>query len=104
MTPAPGETILEVLRRTEFVVSSESATPVNPTPRLFVRRERAKDYQLEAIAYMSVSGTSPGKMAAVTGLSEPYITRLLSGKQNKTFNKLRDEYKERNLKNVVRPI
>ncbi len=43
-------------------------------------------------------------MAAVTGLSESYITRLLSGKQNKTFNKLRDEYKERNLKNVVRPI
>ena len=53
---------------------------------------------------MSVSGTSPGEMAAVTGLSEPYITRLLSGKQNKTFNKLRDEYKERNLKNAVRPI
>ena len=42
-------------------------------------------------------------MAAVTGLSEPYITRLLSGKQNKTFNKLRDD-RLRNLKNVVRPI
>ncbi len=43
-------------------------------------------------------------MAAVTGLSESYITRLLSGKQNKTFNRLRDEYKERNLKNAVGPI
>ena len=53
---------------------------------------------------MSVSGTSPGEMAAVTGLSETYITRLLSGKQNKTFNKLRDDYKAMVLKNVVRPI
>ena len=104
MTPARGETILEVLRRTEFVVSSEPTTPVNPTFAPPARRERAKDYQLEAIARMSVSGTSPGEMAAVTGLSEPYITRLLSDKHNKTFNKLRDEYKERNLKNLVGPI
>ena len=104
LTPAPGETILEVLRRTEFVVSSEPTTPVNPTFGPPARRERAKDYQLEAIARMSVSGNSSDKMAAVTGLSEPYITRLLSGKQNKTFNKLRDEYKERNLKNLVGPI
>ncbi len=103
LTPAPGETILEVLRRTEFVVSSEPTTPVDPTFGSPARRERAKDYQLEAIAYMSVSGTSPGQMAAVTGLSETYITRLLSGKQNKTFNKLRDD-KLQNLKNVVRPI
>ncbi len=84
-------------------MSSEPTTSVNPTPRLFVRRERAKDYQLEAIARMSVSGTSPGEMAAVTGLSEPYITRLLSDKHNKTFNRLRDE-KLQNLKNVVEPI
>ena len=42
-------------------------------------------------------------MAVVTGLSEPYITRLLSGKQNKSFNKLRDD-KLQNLKNAVRPI
>ncbi len=104
MTPARGETILEVLRRTEFVVSSEPTTPVNPSFGPPAQRERAKHYQLEAIARMSVSGTSPGEMAAVTGLSEPYITRLLSGKQNKTFNKLRDEYKERNLKNLVGPI
>ncbi len=65
---------------------------------------RAKHYQLEAIAYLSVSGTSPGKIAAVMGLSEPYITRLLSGKQNKTFNRLRDDYKTQYLKNLVRPI
>ncbi len=43
-------------------------------------------------------------MATVTGLSEPYITRLLSGKQNKTFNRLRDDYKTQYLKNLVRPI
>ncbi len=43
-------------------------------------------------------------MAAVTDLSESYITRLLSGKQNTTFNKLRDEYKERNLKNAAGTI
>ena len=52
---------------------------------------------------MSVLGTSPGEMAAVTGLSEPYITRLLSGKHNKTFNKLRDD-KLQNLKNAMGPI
>ncbi len=84
-------------------MSSEPTTPVNPTVGPPARRERAKDYQLEAIARMSVSGTSPGEMAAVTGLSEAYITRLLSGKQNKTFNKLRDD-KLQNLKNVVGPI
>ncbi len=48
--------------------------------------------------------TSPGKMATVTGLSEAYISRLLSGKQNKTFNQLRGEYKERNLRNAAGPI
>ena len=85
-------------------MSSSPTTSVNPTFRPPARRERAKDYQLEAIARMSVSGTSPGEMAAVTGLSETYITRLLSGKHNKTFNKLRDEYKERNLKNAVVPF
>ena len=53
---------------------------------------------------MSVSGTSPRKMAAVTDLSESYIIRLLSGKQNKTFNRLRDEYKRKNLKNAVGPF
>ncbi len=84
-------------------MSSEPTTPVNPTFGPPARRERAKDHQLEAIARMSVWGNSPGKMAAVTGLSEPYITRLLSGKQNKTFNKLRDD-KLRNLKNAVWPI
>ncbi len=80
---------------------SSPTTPANPTFGPPARRERAKHYQLEAIAQMSVSGTSPGKMAAVTGFSEPYINRLLSGKQNKTFNKLCDDYKMRNLKNVV---
>ncbi len=83
---------------------SSPRVPVNPTFEPPAQRERAKHYQLEAIAYMSVMGTSPGKMADVTGLSEFYITRLLSGKGNKTFNKLRDEYKERNLRNAVGPI
>ncbi len=84
-------------------MSSSPKVPVNPTFEPPRQRERAKHYQLEAIAYMSVSGTSPGKMADITGLSETYINRLLSGKQNKTFNKLRDE-KLQNLKNVMRPI
>ncbi len=103
MTVTPGETILEVLRRKEFVVSSSLKVPVNPRPEPAPQRERAKHYQLEAIAQMAVSGTSPSKMAAATDLSEPYIIRLLSGKQNKTFNKLRDEYKRKNLKNAVGP-
>ena len=85
-------------------MSSSPRVPVNPTFEPPRQRERAKHYQLEAIAYMSVSGTSPGKMADVTGLSEFYITRLLSSKGNKTFNKLRDEYKRKNLKNAVGPI
>jgi AraC-like DNA-binding protein len=53
---------------------------------------------------MSTWGTSPGKMATVTGLSESYISRLLTDKRNETFNKLRDDYKRKNLKNVVGPI
>ena len=64
-------------------------------------RERAKDYQLEAIARLSVLGTPPATMAATVGLSEPYITRLLSGKHNETFNRLHDDYKRMVLKNVV---
>ena len=82
---------------------SSPTAPVNPTLEPPARRERAKGYQLEAIARMSVLGTSPGEMAAVTGLSEPYITRLLSGKQNKSFNKLRGD-KLQNLKNAVGPV
>ncbi len=104
MTITPGETILEVLRSKEFVVSSSPKVPVNPRPEPPRQRERAKHYQFEAVAYMAVSGTSPSKMAAATDLSESYIIRLLSGKQNKTFNRLRDEYKRKNLKNVVEPI
>ncbi len=100
----PRGTILEVLHRKEFVVPSSSKVPVNPTPYPEPKRERAKHYQLEAIAQMSVWGTSPGKMATVTGLSETYISRLLTDKRNKTFNKLRDEFKRKNLKNVVGPI
>lgn len=65
------------------------------------QRERAKDYQLEAIARLAVLGTPPATMAATVGLSEPYITRLLSGKHNETFNRLHDDYKEMVLKNVV---
>ncbi len=64
-------------------------------------RERAKDYQLQAIARLAVLGTTPAVMSTTVGLSEAYITRLLSGKQNETFNKLHDEYKRLVLKNVV---
>ena len=64
-------------------------------------RERAKDYQLEAIARLAVLGTPPATMAATVGLSEPYVNRLLSGKHNETFNKLHDDYKAQVLKNVV---
>ena len=101
LTVTPGETILELLRSKEFIVSSSPKVPVNPRPEPPAQRERAKHYQLEAIAYMAVSGTSPSKMAAVTDLSESYIIRLLSGKGNKTFNRLRGEYKRENLKNAV---
>jgi hypothetical protein len=104
LTPTPGETILEILRRKEFVVPSSPKVSVNPTFGPPAQRERAKHYQLEAIAHMSVVGTSPGKMADVTGLSENYINRLLTDKRNETFNKLRDEYKRKNLKNAVGPI
>jgi hypothetical protein len=59
---------------------------------------------LEAIAEMSVWGTPIGKMALVTGLSESYINRLLTDKRNTTFNKLREDYKRKGLKNVMGPI
>jgi AraC-like DNA-binding protein len=85
-------------------VPSSPRVPINPTPYPEPKRERAKHYQLEAIAQMSIWGTSPGKMATVTGLSESYISRLLTDKRNETFNKLRDDYKRKNLKNVVGPI
>jgi hypothetical protein len=104
LTRAPGETILEVLHRKEFVVPSSPRASVEPNFRPPAQRERAKYYQLEAIAHMSVEGTSPGEMAATTGLSESYINRLFSDKKNKTFNKLRDEFYRENLKNAVEPI
>jgi hypothetical protein len=53
---------------------------------------------------MSASGTSPGKMAATTGLSEAYITRLLSEKRNTTFNKLLEDHKQKKFENVVGPL
>ena len=84
---------------------SSPRVPVNPTPEPERQRERAKTYQLEAIAEMSVWGTPIGKMADITGLSESYISRLLSGRhQNETFKKLREDYKQKDRKNVVRPI
>lgn len=79
----------------------------NPTasPQTRVRetgqRERARDYQLEAIARLAVLGTPAATMSAVVGLSEPYINHLLSGKQNETFNKIHEGYKRQVLKNVV---
>ena len=93
-----------VLHRKEFVVSSSPKVPINPTPYPEPKRKRAKHYQLEAIAQMAVWGTAISKMADITGLSESYITRLLTGaSRNKTFNKLREEYKRKGLKNVVGP-
>ena len=84
---------------------SSPRVPVNPTLKPEPKRERAKHYQLEAIAQMSVWGTPIGKMADITGLSESYINRLLSGhSRNETFNKLREQYKQKDLKNVVGPI
>ncbi len=84
---------------------SSSRVPINPTPEPERQRERAKTYQLEAIAEMSVWGTPIGKMVAVTGLSESYISRLLTGSsKNETFNKLRDDYKRKDRKNVIGPI
>jgi hypothetical protein len=53
---------------------------------------------------MSVWGAPIGKMATVTGLSESYINRLLTDRRNKTFNKLRDDQKRKDLKNVIGPI
>jgi hypothetical protein len=53
---------------------------------------------------MSASGTSPVEMAAITGLSESYINRLLSEKQNTTFNKLLEDQKRKKFENVVGPI
>jgi hypothetical protein len=78
--------------------------PVNPTPGPDHQRERAKHYQLEVIAEMSTWGTPIGKMATVTGLSESYISRLITDKRNETFNKLREDYKQKDLKSVIGPI
>lgn len=75
--------------------------PVNPTPTPKKERERGKLHQLEAIAQMCTMGTPPGTMAAVTGLSEGYINRLLTDGRNETFNKLRESYLEKNLKTLV---
>ena len=84
---------------------SSPRVPVNPTPEPERQRERAKRYQLEAIAEMSVWGTPVGKMADITGLSESYISRLLTGSsRNETFNKLREDYKQRDRKNVMGPF
>ena len=84
---------------------SSSRVPINPTPEPDRQRERAKTYQLEAIAEMSVWGTPVGKMAAFTGLSESYISRLLTGSsKNETFKKLREDYKQKDRKNVMAPI
>ena len=84
---------------------SSPRVPVNPTPEPERQRERAKTYQLEAIAEMSVWGTPISKMAAFTGLSESYISQLLTGSnRNETFKKLREQYKRKNRRDVVRDI
>ena len=72
-----------------------------PTNGSGPKRERAKEYQLDALAKMSTMGTPPGTMAAVTGLSEAYVDRLLSGKGGETFNRLREKYQQSSLKVTV---
>jgi hypothetical protein len=61
----PPGTILEVPRRTEFVVRSSPRVPVNPTFEPEPKRERAKEYQLEGIAQLSVS--APRRLNHRTG-------------------------------------
>ena len=78
-----------------------SQTPIQPDYSPEKKRERAKEYQLEALAQLSTLGTPTGTMAAVTGLSEPYIHRLMQGGQSKKFDELREQYKQQNLKTVV---
>jgi hypothetical protein len=47
-------------------------------------------------------GTPAGTIAAVTGLSERYVNRLLSGEGGgDRFQKLREDYKEKHLKTLV---
>jgi len=82
-------------------LSTDVPVPVNPTPKPKAARERGKDHQLEAVAQLATMGTPAGTMAAVTGLSEGYINRLLTDKRNETFNKLHDSYLEKNLKTLV---
>ena len=76
-------------------------TPTVPDFKPTPTRERAKDYQLEAVAQLSTLGTPSGSIAAVTNLSEPYINRLLQGGRSKKFDELREHYKQQNLKTIV---
>jgi hypothetical protein len=78
------------------------SVPINPSLQKVFSRVRPKEYQLEAIAQMSTMGTPTGTMAAVTGLDEAYVNRLMSGKSNnQTFNKFREDYQRKNLRKTV---
>ena len=78
-----------------------STTPTTPDFRPKPQRERAKAYQLEAVAQLSVLGTHASTIAAVTELTEPYINRLLSGGNNQTFDDIREKYRQQNMKLVT---
>ena len=65
------------------------------------KRERAKEYQLDAIAQFSVLGIPASTIAGITELSEIYINRILKGGQSAVFDKLREGYKQQNLKVVA---
>jgi hypothetical protein len=82
-------------------MSADLPVPAKPTNSGKSSRERAKDYQLEAIAQMSTMGTPAGTMAQITGLSEPYINRLMLEGRNQTFNDLRERYQRVNLRKTV---
>jgi hypothetical protein len=78
---------------------SNAPTAPNYSPK--AKRERAKEYQLDAIAQFSVLGIPSGTIAGITELSETYINRLLRGGQSKKLDELREGYKQQNLKVVA---
>ena len=78
-----------------------SNAPIAPDYSPKAKRERAKEYQLDAIAQFSVLGIPASTIAGITELSEIYINRILKGGQSAVFDKLREGYKQQNLKVVA---
>ena len=77
-----------------------SQTPAVPDFKPPSQRERAKEYQLESLAQLSVLGVGSAAMAGITELSETYINRILRGGQSKKFDELREQYKRSHLKTI----